>query len=131
MWKWLTTRSKPRASALTRGAAGEQQALDFLHARGLKLIARNFRARGGELDLVMDDRGTLAVIEVRARSKSRHGHAAETVDARKQRRVILATQVFLAAHPQFGQSPLRFDIVALDADVPPVWLRGAFDATDQ
>lgn len=130
MWKWLAARSKPRASAPTRGDAGEQQALEFLHARGLKLVARNFRARGGELDLVMDDRGTLAIIEVRARGSSLHGHAAETVDARKQRRIILATQTFLAAHPKFGQSPLRFDIVALDADAPPQWLRGAFDASE-
>ncbi len=128
MWKWLATRSKPRAKP-TRGEAGEQQALDFLLARGLKLVTRNFRARGGELDLVMDDGGTIAVIEVRARSRTRHGHAAETVDARKQRRIILATQTFLAAHPQFAQSPLRFDIVALDADAPPEWLQGAFDAS--
>jgi len=128
VWKWLATRSKPRAS--TRGQSAEQQALEFLQAQGLKLIARNFRARGGELDLVMDHAGTLAIVEVRARGRSRHGHAAETVDARKQRRIVLATQVFLAAHPGHAQSPLRFDIVALDADTPLQWLRGAFDASE-
>ncbi len=129
MWKWLATRSKPRAESLSRGAAAEQCALEFLQAQGLKLIARNFRARGGELDLVMRDADTLAVVEVRARRRAAQGSAAETVDARKQARLIHATQIFLAAHPEFGHSPLRFDIVALDAKGPPVWLRGAFDAS--
>ena len=101
----------------------------FRSTQGLKFIERNFRARGGELDLVMNDHGTVAVIEVRSRSRSEHGGAAETVDARKQRKIILATQAFLAAHPQFAQWPLRFDIVALDADAPPQWLRAAFDAS--
>lgn len=129
MLKWLATRSKPRAEPLPRGAAAEARALEFLQARGLKLITRNFRARGGELDLVMMHAGTLAIVEVRARGRATYGSASETVNPRKQRRIILATQVFLGQHPQFGHSPLRFDIVGLDADAPPVWLQGAFDSS--
>lgn len=108
------------------GAAAEDAALRYLQQRGLKLLARNARFKGGELDLVMRDGETLVVVEVRARSSSRFASAAESIDARKQARIILATQLYLAAHPQHAERALRFDVVAID-DGQPQWIRGAFD----
>lgn len=110
------------------GADAESLALTHLRERGLQLIARNFRCRGGELDLVMQDRGTLAVIEVRQRSHRGFASAAESVDRRKQQKIIQATQLFLLQHPQYEPWPLRFDVVALDGRGQLDWIPNAFDA---
>ncbi len=109
------------------GAEAEEAALHWLTREGLKPLARNFRCRGGELDLVMLDGEVLAVVEVRARRHSGFASAAESVDGRKQQRIILATQMFLAAQPQHAQRALRFDVVAFDAQREPQWIRAAFD----
>jgi len=116
----------------TRGDAAESMALQWLQARGLKLVQRNYRvaggprARGGEIDLILRDRdGTLVFCEVRQRSSSQHGGAAASVGAAKQRSLVLAAQHYLARLP--APPPCRFDVLAIDgADVQ--WLRGAFDA---
>jgi putative endonuclease len=113
-----------------KGGAEEDAALRFLLGHGLRLVARNFRCRGGELDLVMQDGETLVVAEVRKRSSTAFGTPAETVDARKRGRLLLAAQVFLAARPQFARAALRFDVVALDRADRVEWLRGAFDGGD-
>ncbi|HEX4895436.1 MAG TPA: YraN family protein [Solimonas sp.] len=109
------------------GAEAEDAALRLLQRAGLRLVTRNFRARGGELDLVMLDGDTLVVAEVRARAGAAFGGALESVDARKCRRIILAAQLFLAAHPEHASRPLRFDVVAYEGASPARWLRGAFD----
>ena len=111
------------------GDEAEDAALTLLRKRGLQLVARNYRCRGGELDLVMLDRQTLVVVEVRARSHRGFGSAIESVDARKQGRIILATQLFLASHPEHAQRAVRFDVVAFDACQVPEWLQNAFDAS--
>jgi len=110
------------------GADAEARALAHLQGRGLRLVARNFRCKLGELDLVMRDGETLAVVEVRQRSHPGFGGAAESVDRRKQRRIIHATQMFLSGHPQYGSWPLRFDVVALDGAGRVDWIAAAFDA---
>ena len=68
------------------GAEGESAALAHLQRAGLKLIARNYRCKAGEIDLIMLDGGTLALIEVRYRSTLDYGGAAASVTWRKQRR---------------------------------------------
>lgn len=121
---------RPRPDRAARGVAAEDAALHFLQTRGLKLLHRNFRARNGELDLVMNDRGTLAVIEVRARQSDRHGGAAASVTASKQQRIVRATQLLLAQQPSLAALPVRFDVVTFDGDDRPDWLQGVFDASD-
>ncbi|MGB1563447.1 MAG: YraN family protein [Sinimarinibacterium flocculans] len=111
-----------------RGAEAEDAALQLLRRRGLRLVSRNFRCRGGELDLVMLDGDTLVVVEVRARSHAGYGSAAESVDRRKQARLVHAAQLFLAAHPREAERPLRFDVVAFDGAGQADWIRAAFDA---
>jgi putative endonuclease len=116
----------------TRGDAGEARALTHLQHHGLTLVQRNYRvaagpgARGGEIDLVMRERdGTLVFVEVRLRSGSRHGGAAVSIVAAKQRRLVLAARHYLMALA--SPPPCRFDVVAIDGDTLD-WLRGAFDA---
>lgn len=114
------------------GAAAEAAALEYLLARGLKPIARNYRCRGGELDLVMLDGKTLALIEVRYRASADFGGAAASVTWRKQRRLILAARHLLMTRKELRHYPARFDVVALSgADRRSLhieWIKAAFIA---
>jgi putative endonuclease len=119
-------------STKARGDAAEDRALAWLQARGLVLVQRNYRvahgpaARGGEIDLVMQERdGTLVFVEVRARAARTHGGAAASVTGIKQQRLVRAAQHFLLRYERLP--PCRFDVMALDGDVIQ-WLQGAFDA---
>ncbi|HUR40665.1 MAG TPA: YraN family protein [Verrucomicrobiae bacterium] len=115
---------------MSSGAAAEDRALSFLQAQGLKLIARNWRCKLGELDLVLADADTVVIAEVRSRRRSDYGSAAETVDWRKQAKLVRATRVLLAARPELAERPLRFDLVTLDGDGAVEWLREAFDVSE-
>ena len=89
-------------------------------------VARGPHARGGEVDLILRERdGTLVFVEVRARADARHGGAAASVGALKQRRIVHAARHFLMRLP--APPPCRFDVLALDGDEVQ-WIRGAFDA---
>ncbi len=109
------------------GAEAEDLALRYLQQQGLRLVARNARYKGGELDLVMLDGAMLVVVEVRLRSHSQFGGAAASVTGRKQQRIVLATQLFLLDHPEHAQRALRFDVVAFDGRDQPDWIQAAFD----
>ena len=114
----------------TLGRAAERQALLWLEAEGLILIARNARYRYGEIDLVMRDERTLVFIEVRCRKSRARSRAAHTVGIDKQRKLARAASLFLARHPQYGDFAVRFDVVGYDsapaAGVRPQWIRDAF-----
>lgn len=109
------------------GAEAEDLALRYLQQQGLRLVVRNARYKGGELDLVMLDGAMLVVVEVRLRSHSQFGGAAASVTGRKQQRIVLATQLFLLDHPEHAQRALRFDVVAFDGRDQPDWIQAAFD----
>ncbi len=105
----------------------EAAAEELLLRAGLQLIARNVRYRGGEIDRVMDDAGTVVFVEVRYRARKDYGGGAMSVDARKQRRLGLAARLFLADHAQLAQRPCRFDVVEASGQPPHLhWLRDAF-----
>lgn len=112
------------------GSAAEDRALLFLQGQGLKLVARNWRCKAGELDLVMRDADTVVIAEVRKRTRSDYGNAAETVDWRKQARLVRATRLLLAWRPELAEAPLRFDLVTLDGDGNIEWLREAFEVQE-
>ena len=111
------------------GSGAEARALEYLQGQGLRLLARNWRCKLGELDLVMQDGDTVAVIEVRSRSRTDYGAAAETVDHRKQAKLVRATRLWLARRPELAEQPLRFDVVTLDAGALE-WRREAFDVQE-
>jgi putative endonuclease len=112
------------------GRGAEDQALLFLQGQGLKLIARNWRCKAGELDLVMRDADTVVIAEVRKRGRADYGAAAETVDRRKQQKLVRATKLLLARRPDLAEAPLRFDVVTLDGAGAIEWLREAFDVAE-
>ncbi len=111
------------------GDAAEDEALQFLQDRGLRLLTRNYRTPGrggGEIDLVMrGPDGTLVFVEVRKRLSTRHGGAAASVGWMKQKRIVHAAQHYLLSLSRLP--PCRFDVVEIAADGVH-WLPGAFDA---
>ena len=114
-------------SRVAQGTAAEDLALRYLEARGLALVTRNFRCRGGELDLILRDGGQLVFVEVRSRRSSQFGTPAESVTRTKQQRLLRAAAVYLQR--QRLDLPCRFDVVAiLQADDEPrvEWIRDAF-----
>lgn len=114
-------------STATSGAAAEATALAWLQRQGLRLLARNWRCRAGELDLVLRDGPTIVIVEVRLRASSAFGGAAASIDPRKRRKLITAAQLYLAGKPD---CPCRFDVVTMsDPDGRDLeWIRNAFDA---
>ena len=114
------------------GDAFEQRACADLERAGLRLLARNYSTRHGELDLVMRDGDIVVFVEVRYRRSASHGDAAASVTAGKQARLIQAASHWLAAHPQHARRTCRFDVVSYDGPADAFrhnWLRGAFEAS--
>lgn len=96
--------------------------------RGWRRVARNFNVRGGELDLVYRTADMLVVVEVRYRSREDYGGAVASVTRTKQRRIVLATQHLLAAHPEYAALAVRFDVVGVDDTDTLNWIENAFYA---
>lgn len=112
------------------GRTAENTAFQFLLKQGLKPIARNYRCRGGEIDLVMLDGQTLALIEVRYRASNEFGGAAASVTWIKQKRLILAARHLLTTRRDLRRYRARFDVVAItgaDWHRPKLeWIKQAF-----
>jgi putative endonuclease len=102
-----------RGARAVAGAKAEALAADFLAARGMTILERNFRRRCGELDLVAQDGDTLVFVEVRLRTRDDYGGAAASITARKRSRMAAAAGLYLARLR--GAPPCRFDAVLLDA----------------
>ncbi|MCX7893045.1 MAG: YraN family protein [Burkholderiales bacterium] len=109
------------------GARAEDLAAAFLERQGLRVVARNYRCRLGEIDLVLADGPALVFAEVRYRSSAAFGGAAASVTRAKRERIVAAASHFLAGKPE---RPCRFDVVVLDRLAPDAvqWIRDAFAA---
>ena len=108
------------------GQSAEAHAERFLESQGLKRVARNWRCRFGEIDLIMRDQSTLVFVEVRMRSHPNFGGAAASVTASKQRKLLAAAKLYLSTLAELP--PCRFDVVALTGSgTTPEWLQSAFD----
>ncbi len=94
-----------------RGEEAEHLARDFLRQQGYEIIAERYRWRGGEIDLIARDGNFLVFIEVRSRSKELFGLPEETIDHKKQRKILLTAQHYLTQYPT--NLDIRFDVVAL------------------
>lgn len=92
------------------GQKGEAAAARYYLDRGCRLLAHNYRTRMGELDLVLMEGNTVVIAEVKSRSETSRGPAAEAVGPAKQRRIILAARRFLQ-QSGLSEQPVRFDVV--------------------
>jgi putative endonuclease len=140
----MFTRDKDDAAAtnntsvnttINLGAQAEAQAEVFLQQQGLVTRAKNYRCKLGEIDLIMlqqTARGTCFVfVEVRLRTNKRFAPAVETVDYRKQQKIIRTATRFLQEQRLFDKVACRFDVIALDktGTAPPIqWIQNAFGA---
>ncbi len=123
--------SEPTAKQ-RRGKQAEQGALDFLQGKGLKLLQRNYFCRLGEIDLIMQEQRTLVFVEVRYRKSSLYGTAAETVNQRKQTKLIRAALHYLQHNPRAAKLAARFDVVGVSGEPAHhfqyQWIANAFQA---
>jgi len=114
-----------RENAPELGQAAEARARRHLERQGLRCRMQNFRARGGEIDLVMDHGEETVFVEVRQRSDARFGSALESVTPAKRARLVRAAHQYLQ---RYGDCACRFDVVAIDAAGHIEWVANAFDA---
>ena len=117
-------------AAQQAGRTAEARALGLLVRAGLELIERNWTCPSGELDLIMRDGATLVFVEVRQRRHGSHGQAADSIDKRKQMRIIRAARHYLQTLAP-SLPPCRFDVVSIDGSATRGrlrWRRAAFDA---
>jgi putative endonuclease len=97
------------------GKHGEDLACGELERRGYAIIARRYRRRGGELDIIARDGGTLVFVEVKARDSHAFGAAAEAVTRLKRRTITeLALDYMMRNH--LSDCPCRFDVVSIHFD---------------
>jgi putative endonuclease len=95
------------------GLQGEDVAVRELQRRGYAILARRYRTRFGEIDIVAQDGASIVFVEVKARRSSRFGTAAESVSFSKQRRIAAMALDYLARSNRLNE-PCRFDVVAID-----------------
>lgn len=120
----------PRRAPSDIGREAEDAALAWLQRRGLTLVARNWRWRGGEIDLILREGEWLVFVEVRCRRPNAFADGAASIDRRKQRRLRQGAALFLARH---GDCPARFDVVALTPNRDGYrieWIRNAIEGED-
>lgn len=123
-----------RVDTRTVGFDAEQLAEQFLRRQGLVAVTENFRCRMGEIDLIARDGNCLVFVEVRYRGAGSYSRAGLTVDIHKQRKLIRTAALYVAKRPQFANSIMRFDVVAIDADergeTTIDWIKDAFRPGD-
>lgn len=118
-----------KTPAQTQGRRAEDRALAFLQEQGLRLVERNYRCRYGEVDLIMEEGATLVFVEVRYRASQKFGGALESVDCRKQAKLLTTATCFL--QERRCDRPARFDVAALSPAAGGFevrWVRDAFQA---
>tara|TARA_R110002049_G_scaffold307991_1_gene510505 strand:- start:1753 stop:2115 length:363 start_codon:yes stop_codon:yes gene_type:complete len=115
-------------STLTIGRQAELLACEFLQQHKLKLIVKNYHCRRGEIDLIMDDQNTLVFVEVRYRKNARFGSALESVNHKKQAKIIITAEHYLLQNTR-SYSGYRFDVIALSPTQQSheiIWVKDAF-----
>ncbi|HQX62596.1 MAG TPA: YraN family protein [Thermomicrobiales bacterium] len=101
------------SSRTESGAAGEEYVAGWLSRQGYRVIGRNVRYRGGELDIVAVDGDELVFVEVRVRTGLRYGSAAESVDARKLATLMRTAEQYRERQPDVAEMIWRVDLVAI------------------
>jgi len=125
----LRRRGRGLSGAAAQGRLGEDLAHRYLRSRGCTVVARNYRPRGGgvELDLVVWQGVTLAFVEVKTRASEDFGTPDRAVDDEKQRHIVRAAREYCRrAGVEWGR--VRFDIVSVVPGKPARvdWMRDAF-----
>lgn len=120
----VSSPSGHRTAAQVTGASAEERAASHLARNGLAILARNFRTRLGEIDVIAQEGDVVVFVEVRMRASRSFGGALESITLQKQRRIRAAASQFLQKLRWMPRC--RFDVVLLEGDEVR-WLRAAFE----
>jgi putative endonuclease len=112
-WCHLMIRSRKGQIAEARGRLAESSACAALERDGWSILARRIRTSAGEIDMIAEKEGLLAIVEVKARPTL--ADAAAALSVRQQKRLFDAAEIVLATHPQWGIGGVRFDIMLVDS----------------
>lgn len=114
------------------GEFGEKVAAFYLEKKGYKILKRNFRVKGGEIDIIAEKDGIIAFVEVKTRTPDFIESGFDAVTLRKKRLIIRASQIYSVKFPHELQP--RFDVVQIIADDRKIvgfnYIENAFDASD-
>ena len=107
------------------GAAYEYRAVEYLKARGVRIVERNFRNRFGEIDLIGYDKEYLVFFEVKFRTTKTSGYAEDAVNLKKQHIICKVSDYYRTIHKISDFSPIRYDVIAInESDIH--WIKDAF-----
>lgn len=124
---------KPQpGNTTTIGKQTENAALHYLTEQGLKLISRNYRAKTGEIDLIMEHNKDIVFIEVRYRKNHSFGSGAESVNHKKQQKLIKTARFFIQNNRKLATRNFRFDVISItlkENNFEINWIDSAFDNT--
>jgi len=95
------------------GIGGEEKASEFLRDKGYCILDRNYRRRGGEVDIVCEKEGTVVFVEVKRRKTDLFGEPFEAVDERKRRHIARSAKRWLYEKKLLGKCDVRFDVVSI------------------
>lgn len=101
---------------LIKGKNAESAAAAFLKKQGLKIIAKNKVYKSGEIDIIAEDKQSLVFVEVKYRSNSAYGTAAEMVNPKKQLKLQKAALAWMQENDPGMQKPCRFDVIAISGN---------------
>ncbi len=121
----------PPGERRAAGEDAESAACRRLETSGFLVVKRNFRARGGEIDIVARKGELLVFVEVRSRGDAEYGSPEETVDLPKRRRIVAAARQYLSGVPPASWREARFDVIAIEGTGDAARIRhypAAFDA---
>ena len=121
----------PTENSKQTGQQAEDSACHYLKSQGLSLVERNYFCSRGEIDLIMKDNSTTVFIEVRFRRNTRFGSGAESVDYRKQKKLLATASNYLQKNPKAARSACRFDVISLtvnNGEQQLDWIPDAFQA---
>jgi putative endonuclease len=121
----------PPEARRAQGDLAEDRACRHLEGSGLTIVERNFRTRGGEIDIVARKGNVIVFVEVRSREAPGFGTPEETVTPAKRRRIVAAARQYLSNVPPASWREARFDVIAIEGSGEAAALRhypAAFDA---
>jgi putative endonuclease len=112
--------TKQRVSTVRRGVEGEQKAVAFMMDRGWTVLERNFRAVGGEIDIIAEKGDTVAFVEVKAWDALPQGELEHSIGSRKQGRIARAARSYISRSRALSEKRLRFDVIFLGGEASEV-----------
>jgi putative endonuclease len=109
-----------------KGREGEDIAAVSLEAEGWSIVARNFRWRGGEIDIVAAREGVIAFTEVKSWEKMGREGLEWAIGADKRRRIVETAKIFLSRHREYNDWSVRFDVILIRGGAVVERYRSAF-----